>query len=100
MKTNTSKGRLLAVLALMIAANFAFITTAKADDDRRGRGRDGERREEMFRDQEWRGHQERARHWHRGHPVPVPGVVYAPPMVYSPPPPPPGISLIIPLDFR
>lgn len=34
--------------------------------------------------------------------APPPAVVYAPPpaVIYAPPPPPPGISIVVPLDLR
>lgn len=51
---------------------------------------------------DWRDHEVHARYWHVHHPHPVPHVVYAPPVIYQPPPPPvsPGLNLIFPLNIR
>jgi hypothetical protein len=55
----------------------------------------------------WNEHEREARNWRRDHRQPYysgygyPGYVYAPPpVVYAPYDPSPGITLILPLDFR
>jgi hypothetical protein len=77
-------GKIAAGTAL--AAVFAIALTGQAKAD----------------DRDWNRHEVYARHWHRAHPHPVPVItpVYAPPVVYAPPPPSPGINLILPLNFR
>ena len=80
-------GKIAAGLAVAMVFAIAMTGYAKADD------------------RDWRGHEMRARHYHVMHPHPYPyqaaPVVYAPPVVYAAPPPPPmGINLILPLNFR
>jgi hypothetical protein len=99
MKMIHSNGTLFTILALAVAANFAFAYPAKADDDHRGRER---REHEEWREREWREHEEEAHRWRRNYvavyPEAPPPVIYAPPaVVYAPPP---GINLIIPLHIR
>lgn len=98
-KTHAQKSPLL-ILACLLLLPLATIHPAHADDWRsRGNG------VESHEGQEWRGraygwheHEIEARRWHHRRYV-EPGVVYAPPVVYSPPPQ-PGISLFFPLDVR
>jgi len=83
-------GKIAAGTALAFVFAMALAGPAHADD-RYSRGRGDDR--------DWRAHETQARHWH-AHPHPVAPIVYAPPVVYAPPPPPSGINLILPLNFR
>jgi hypothetical protein len=79
MKTLTKK--LAGAAALAIVLTMAVAGAAQADD--------------------WRGHERDAYRFHHAHPHPVYTQVYAPPVIYSPPPPPePGLNLVIPLNFH
>ena len=89
MKNLLNKFGRIAVIAAIALLSTAAISTAHADDHRRGP------------DREWAEHARGARDWHRHHRDYVPGVVYAPPAVIEAPPPQPmGINLVIPFDFR
>ena len=110
------------VLALCFATGLTCmpIEAARADDLDQDQGHDhgrheGERKREIREEQhrqelreqerrrEIREEEARRREWeeNRAHAYVEPRVVYAPPpAVYAPPPPPPGISLIFPLDIR
>ena len=86
-----------AALALVLAAAVggASLSPALADDWHH----------DQRHEQHWRGHDRRDHDRRVHHPVhyapPAPAYVYAPPVVYAPPPPPPvGINIVIPLQFR
>ncbi|MDR3424147.1 MAG: hypothetical protein P4M13_03585 [Alphaproteobacteria bacterium] len=91
----------IALIAAVALLGTAALNPAHADEGRwHDRGR-GQRYGEMRHEQDWREHERRAYDWRHRHPVPMPGVVYAPPAVVYPPPPEPfGLNLIIPLDIR
>ena len=98
MKNVFTKGKLLGLVALTLFGIIILVQPAKAD---RYDHNEGYENRYPSRHYGWREHEVEARRWHRRHYVPAPGVVYAPPaVVYAPPPPPPGINLVIPLDFR
>jgi len=110
------------VLTLCFVSGLAgmSIEMARADDLDQEHGQDhgrreGERKREIREEQrqrelrererrrEIREEEVRRREWeeNRAHAYVEPRVVYAPPpVVYAPPPPPPGISLIFPIDIR
>jgi hypothetical protein len=88
-------GLALAVMLAALIGGLSLAAPARADDDRG-------RNVQHARDQD-HGHGDRdrgERHPVRGYHA-EPSYVYAPPPVYyAPPAPSPGLSLIIPLNFR
>jgi hypothetical protein len=94
MKTisNPAGGRRLQKIARGLALGVLLITVAAASAhavDQRGHGRP------TGGDRDWRQHEGRR------HGYSEPGVVYAPPVVYTPPQyEEPGFNLIVPLNFR
>ncbi len=77
--------RILSVLALTAVMGSAVVNPAMADP-RHDRG--------------WDRHAHDAGRWHHAHPRYVPGYVEAPPVVYAPPQPSPGINLVLPINFH
>ena len=84
-------GLTLTIALAVLMAGLSTVMPARAGDDR-------DRNAQHDRD-----HADRGRELHRPAPAyyGAPSYVYAPPAVYyAPPPPSPGLSLIIPLNFR
>ena len=89
-----SKLHLVFALALTLMIPVSLSTPQKAHAQGR-RGFDDRRREE----DEARRREEERRRWEMEHPVRH--EVYVPaPVVYAPPPPSPGISIVLPINFR
>ena len=93
------------VLGLAAVVSVPLASSARADDweDHGGRGR--EQREHEWREHEWREHQmrdhEMREHYYAPPPVvydrPAPGYYVMPPPVMAPPP---GLNIVLPLNFR
>ncbi|MDE2029695.1 MAG: hypothetical protein KGI97_03925 [Alphaproteobacteria bacterium] len=108
MKNNGKKVPRFAALAALVLLGVAVAAPARADDDHRhsyghehAYGHETARHEHEWHDRAWEEHEREAREWRMRHHVYSNSYVYAPPtVIYAPPSPPPGISLIIPLDIR
>ena len=87
----------IVVVAAVATTTLASLSVspALADD-----GHHDQRHEQQMHGHDRRGHDRRVHHPVHYAP-PAPAYVYAPPVVYAPPPPPPvGINIVIPLQFR